>query len=84
MIIDNWSLIIGWEQHYDEEQVEIVHSWLRRSIGFWKVQKVCKSGHLFLLQSNPPNNEIEIFVKIMTKILYQKNREYVDHVEKKL
>ena len=39
MIINNWSLIIGWEQHYDEEQVEIVHSWLRRSIGFLKSAK---------------------------------------------
>ena len=31
-----------------------------------------KSKHLLLIQSNPPNNEIEFFVKSMTQILYQK------------
>ena len=34
-----------------------------------KAQKVGKSRLLLLIQSNPPNDEIYIFVKIMNQIL---------------
>ena len=44
---------------------------VRRVNGVWKVQKVDKSRHLLLIQSKPPNNDIEIFVKKITEILYQ-------------
>ena len=31
-------------------KLEPMHYWLRWSIGFWNVQKVAKSRHLFLIQ----------------------------------
>ena len=40
---------ILFQEYRNWNQTETLHYWLRRPIGFWKVQKVGKSRHLFLI-----------------------------------